>query len=57
LKGPDANQWKIMSFNKKAAHPTPKFIQDDKGMQQVALMTPSGFSPPEKVSRLTGRPE
>ena len=28
---PEATDWKLMSFGKKAAHPKPKFIQDDTG--------------------------
>jgi len=38
---PDANQWKIMSFNKEAAHPMPKFIQDDTGVQYITIMVNS----------------
>jgi catechol 2,3-dioxygenase-like lactoylglutathione lyase family enzyme len=34
---PEANEWKLMSFGKKAAHPTPKFIQDDTGMQYITI--------------------
>jgi len=38
---PDGNQWKLMSFGKEAAHPMPKFIQDDTGMQYVTIMVAS----------------
>ncbi|MGA0555676.1 VOC family protein [Larkinella sp. VNQ87] len=34
---PDATDWKLMSFGKKGSHPTPKFIQDDTGMQYITL--------------------
>lgn len=34
---PDATDWKLMSFGKKASHPTPKFIQDDTGMQYITI--------------------
>src|SRR5690606_27862270 len=29
---PDANEWKLMSFDKKTDYPKPKFIQDRTGM-------------------------
>jgi len=38
---PDANQWKLMSFKKDAAHPMPAFIQDDTGMQYITIMVTS----------------
>jgi len=38
---PDANQWKLMSFGKDAAHPMPTYIQDDNGMQYVTIMVNS----------------
>jgi len=38
---PDANQWKLMSFNKEASHPTSKFIQEDTGMQYITIMVSS----------------
>ena len=38
---PDANQWKLMSFGKDAAHPMPKYIQDDNGMQYITIMVNS----------------
>ena len=38
---PDANQWKLMSFKKDAAHPMPTFIQDDTGMQYITIMVTS----------------
>ena len=38
---PDGNQWKLMSFGKEAAHPMPKFIQDDTGMQYITIMVTS----------------
>jgi len=34
---PDANQWKLMSFNMEGSHPMPKFIHDDTGMQYVTI--------------------
>lgn len=34
---PDATDWKLMSFGKKAGHPQPKFIQDDTGMQYITI--------------------
>lgn len=34
---PDATDWKLMSFGKKASHPKPKFIQDDTGMQYITI--------------------
>ena len=36
-----ATQWKIMSFNKKARHPYPKYIQDDTGVQYVTIFVKS----------------
>lgn len=38
---PEANQWKIISFGKEAAHPMPKYIQDDTGMQYITIMVNS----------------
>jgi catechol 2,3-dioxygenase-like lactoylglutathione lyase family enzyme len=38
---PSANQWKLMSFGKKASHPFPKYIQDDTGMQYITIMVNS----------------
>jgi catechol 2,3-dioxygenase-like lactoylglutathione lyase family enzyme len=38
---PDANQWKLMSFMKDAAHPIPAFIQEDNGMQYITIMVNS----------------
>lgn len=38
---PDANQWKLMSFDKEATHPMPTYIQDDNGMQYVTIMVNS----------------
>ncbi|GAB3891281.1 hypothetical protein GCM10028803_02940 [Larkinella knui] len=34
---PDATDWKLMSFGKKATHPQQKNIQDDTGMQYITL--------------------
>ena len=34
---PDATDWKLMSFSKKASHPKPTYIQDDTGMQYITL--------------------
>lgn len=33
----EANEWKLMSFGKKAAHPKQNFIQDDVGMQYITI--------------------
>lgn len=38
---PDGNQWKLMSFKKKAGHPMPEYIQDDTGMQYITIMVNS----------------
>ena len=34
---PEATDWKLMSFGKKAAHPKQKFIQDDTGAQYITI--------------------
>jgi len=34
---PEASEWKLMSFGKKAAHSRPKYIQDDTGMQYITI--------------------
>ena len=34
---PDATDWKLMSFGKKASHPKPSYIQDDTGMQYITI--------------------
>ena len=34
---PEATEWKLMSFGKKATHPKQRFIQDDVGMQYITL--------------------
>lgn len=34
---PEATDWKLMSFGKKASHPKPKVIQDDTGMQYITI--------------------
>lgn len=33
----EANEWKLMSFGKKATHPKQQFIQDDTGMQYITI--------------------
>lgn len=33
----EANEWKLMSFGKKATHPKSKFIQDDTGVQYITI--------------------
>jgi len=38
---PEANQWKLMSFNKEGSHPMPKYIEDDTGMQYITIMVNS----------------
>lgn len=34
---PEANEWKLMSFGKQAAHPKQNLIQDDTGMQYITI--------------------
>ena len=34
---PEANEWKLMSFGKKATHPKQQFIQDDTGVQYITI--------------------
>lgn len=34
---PDATDWKLMSFTKKAPHPKSTFIQDNTGMQYITI--------------------
>lgn len=34
---PEANDWKLMSFGKKASHPKSKYIQDDTGVQYITI--------------------
>ncbi|MGV3589826.1 MAG: VOC family protein [Adhaeribacter sp.] len=34
---PEANEWKLMSFNKKSTKPKSKFIQDDTGVQYITI--------------------
>ena len=34
---PEATDWKLMSFGSKPAHPKPKNIQDDTGMQYITI--------------------
>ncbi|TLU92056.1 VOC family protein [Dyadobacter sediminis] len=38
---PQASDWKLMSFGRKAAHPKPKFIQDDTGVQYITIQVKS----------------
>lgn len=38
---PHATEWKLMSFNKKASHPFPEYIQDDTGPQYITIMVNS----------------
>ncbi|MDO1445544.1 VOC family protein [Rhodocytophaga aerolata] len=38
---PDASEWKLMSFGKKATHPNEKYIQDDTGMQYITIQVKS----------------
>ena len=38
---PEANEWKLMSFGKKATHPQHKFIHDDTGMQYITIQVKS----------------
>ncbi len=38
---PQATEWKLLSFGKKAAHPRPKYIQDDTGIQYVTIFVKS----------------
>lgn len=34
---PEATEWKLMSFDKKAAHKKSNFVQDDLGMQYITI--------------------
>ena len=34
---PEANEWKLMSFDKKVTPPKKKFIQDDTGVQYITI--------------------
>ena len=34
---PEANEWKLMSFGKKATHAKQNFIQDDTGVQYITI--------------------
>lgn len=34
---PEANEWKLMSFGKKATHPKQNFINDDVGVQYITI--------------------
>jgi len=34
---PDANQWKLMSFNQEGSHPMPTYIHDDTGPQYITI--------------------
>lgn len=34
---PQANEWKLMSFGKDAAHPKQKYIHDDTGVQYITI--------------------
>lgn len=34
---PEATDWKLMSFGTKPAHPKPRYIQDDTGMQYITI--------------------
>lgn len=38
---PEANQWKIISFDKAAGHPKSTYIHDDTGMQFITIMVTS----------------
>lgn len=38
---PEANEWKLMSFGKKAAHPKQKFIHDNLGMRYITIKVKS----------------
>ena len=38
---PEASEWKLMSFGKKATHPEQKFIQDDTGVQYITIQVKS----------------
>lgn len=38
---PEASEWKLMSFGKKAAHSKQKFIQDDTGVQYITIQVKS----------------
>lgn len=49
---PDANEWKLMSFDKKATHPKQNFIQDDVGMQYITINVKSLKVVMERLSKL-----
>lgn len=38
---PNATEWKLLSFGKKATHPEQKYIHDDTGMQYVTIFVKS----------------
>lgn len=38
---PQASDWKLMSFGRKAVHAKPKFIQDDTGVQYITIQVKS----------------
>lgn len=49
---PEANEWKLMSFGKKAGHPKPKFVQDDTGMQYITIQVKSLRPVMERLKKL-----
>nr|WP_266365424.1 VOC family protein [Tellurirhabdus rosea] len=49
---PEATDWKLMSFGSKAAHPKPKHIQDDTGMQYITLQVKALQPIIDRLSRM-----
>jgi catechol 2,3-dioxygenase-like lactoylglutathione lyase family enzyme len=49
---PEANEWKLMSFGKKAGHTKPKFVQDDTGMQYITIQVKSLRPVMERLKKL-----
>jgi catechol 2,3-dioxygenase-like lactoylglutathione lyase family enzyme len=49
---PGANEWKLMSFGKKAGHSKPKFVQDDTGMQYITIQVKSLRPVMERLQKL-----
>ena len=48
---PEATEWKLMSFDKKAAHKKSNFVQDDLGMQYITINVKSLKPVIERLTR------
>lgn len=48
---PEATEWKLISFEKKAAHVKSKFVQDDHGMQYITINVKSLKPVIERLTR------